>query len=403
MLIQVPIEKLQNGMIAQQDIITPTEGTLIVTKGTKLSDLIIRKLNEYGIEHVLIDISAEYLGQHPQAISQIEMSAPVKLAESNHVKHIPPPPTEIAPVIQSHSKPNIQLPEIKPIINEELREEAVGSIRNMFSMVNENKTAENMTTAYTALKEIDDIVDKLIDTLSEEENSLVYIADLKKYDEYTYHHSLSVAVLSIAIGQGMGFSDYEVRQLGRCAILHDIGKVFIPTEIINKSSKLTEEEFETAKKHTSLSSECIAKWNMGDISLRLGALTHHEKIDGTGYPNGLRGEKIPLWGRIISVADVYDAITSYRSYRSPMTPAEAVDLIMGQVGTAFDYEVVRVFIDKLVLYPINTCLELSNKRFGIVIDNEYQMRPIIRMTDNDEIVDLMGLDNLSTMIVRVVD
>ena len=397
MLIQVPVEKLEIGMVAQQDVLSAAKGALILKKGTKLSKSIIGRLSECGVEYVLVEATEEYLKNNPLA----ETPAPADHMPSEASEEVDALPRSEA--FNNLPRPDIDLPEITPLIDKKLREAAVNSIRNMFRMANESKTTENMTTAYIAIKEIEDVVDKLIDTLSEEEHSLIHIADLKSYDEYTYHHSLSVAVLSIAIGQSMGLSEHEIRMLGKCAMLHDIGKIFIPSEIINKTSSLTDEEFEIIKGHSRHSFEFIAKWSVGDVTLRLGVLSHHEKVDGTGYPNGLAGDEIPLLSKIISVADVYDAVTSYRSYRSPMPPAEAVDLVMSQIGTAFDYEVVRVFIAKLMPYPINTCIELSNKRFGIVIDNKYPMRPVIQMTDNGEVVDLLGLQNLSIMIVRIVD
>ncbi|MCL2873808.1 MAG: HD-GYP domain-containing protein [Defluviitaleaceae bacterium] len=407
MLIQIPIEKIEHGMIVHQDIISAIDGSLIAKKGTristkkgdKLSNLTIERFHEHGVTHTLVKVADNYLDNHPDLAQKLaKQSQPPQPKQSEKpkidIEEVSPP--------KPPKKPDIELPKVEALVDDELREMAVDSIRNMFSIANEGKTTENMTTAYKAVKEIEDVVDKLVDSL-DESNSLVHIAGIKSYDEYTYHHSLSVAILSISIGQSMGLSGYEVRQLGRCAMLHDIGKILIPQEIINKPGKLTDVEFETIKNHPALGSEFIAKWNIGDMALRLGVLTHHEKIDGTGYPNRLSGKKIPLWGQIISVADVYDAVTSYRSYRLPMPPAEAVELVMSQVGTAFDYEVVRVFIDKLELYPINTCLELSNGRFGVVINNEYAMRPIIQMTDNNEIVDLLSFENLSHMIVRVID
>ena len=380
-IVQVRIENVELGMVAQNNVVSATEGILIARKGAVLNAHMIEKLREHGVGHVAVDVADGYLNQHPG----IGSTKAEKLADY-----------DLPPYLDA------ELPDIKPLIDEKLREEAVGSIRNMFSIANASKTAENLTTAYMAVKEVNDVVDKLVDTLSEEERSFVHIADLKSYDEYTYHHSLSVAVLSIAIGQSIGLHEDEIRQLGRCAMLHDIGKMFVPAYIINKPQKLSDEEFEIAKKHSLYSYECLEKWGIGDKALWHGALCHHEKIDGSGYPMRLKGDKIPLCGRIISVADVYDAVTSYRSYRSPMPPAEAIELIMGQAGTAFDYEIVQAFVDKIELYPINACVELSNKRFGIVINNAHTMRPVLRMIDNGETVDLMGLNNLNLVIVRVV-
>jgi len=162
-------------------------------------------------------------------------------------------------------------------------------------------------------------------------------------------------------------------------------------------------EFSMVKQHSEKGYEYLLKGNIGDEDLRQVVLCHHEKMDGSGYPHGLKKEELPLLSRIISVADSYDAITSFRSYRSPIPPAEAIEIVMSEAGFSLDYDIVKAFIDKLELYPINSCLELSNKRYGVVIDNTHSMRPILRMLDNGEILDLLSFHNLNLIITRVVD
>jgi len=402
--IRIKVEDISDGMVIRQDIISEIDGTIIAKNGTKIStengskisNLVVKKFHKHGITHVVVNVDNAVSYLEKNNIDSVKKPETIS-SDKSPLKQEPLKPPPKLP------KPDIDIPKAKSSIDDELREEAVDSIRSMFSLANVPKTEENMTTAYRAVKEVEDVVDKLTKSLSGEADSFVCIADIKSYDEYTYHHSISVAILSIAIGQSMGLSEYEVQQLGRSAILHDIGKMMIPNEVINKPGRLTEEEFIEIKNHPAYGADLLAKWGIGDMAIRLGVLSHHEKMDGTGYPNKLKGKKIPLWARIISVADVYDAVTSYRSYRVPMTPAEAVDLISSQVGTAFDYEVVSVLLDKIELYPINTCLELSNGRFGLVIDNEYPMRPVLKMTDTGEKLDLLGLENLDIMIKRVVD
>jgi len=295
----------------------------------------------------------------------------------------------------------LELPPIAPMLDEKLRDEAVSGIRRMFDAVGSGE--ENMTTAYQAVREIGEVVDRLVDTLSSESGAFVHIADLKSYDEYTYHHSLSVAVLSIAIGQNLMLSDGELRELGRCAMLHDIGKTLVPVELINKPSKLTDEEFMVIKQHPRKGYDYLKKTSIGDEKLRQGVLTHHEKLNGAGYPIGLNGNSIPLMGRIISIADIYDAVTSYRSYRAPMPPGEAIELIKSEIGRAFDYELVKAFIEKLEPHPLNTVLELSDGRRGVVIGRTGELRPVLRMLDNGEKLDLMDRGSLSLVIMKVID
>jgi HD-GYP domain-containing protein (c-di-GMP phosphodiesterase class II) len=142
----------------------------------------------------------------------------------------------------------------------------------------------------------------------------------------------------------------------------------------------------------------------------MGILDHHEKYDGGGYPNNLKGDKISLYGRIISVADVYDALTSDRSYRKALLPSDAMEYIMGSTTTLFDPNVVKVFVKKIAAYPIGTCVKLSNGLTGIVVQNyeNFCMRPRIRIfKDHDKEVnpyeiDLADFKTLNITVIEIV-
>ena len=353
----ISIEHIKNGMVAGADIFAVNEIVPIVRENTVLTSRMIEVFRLQGLSVVPVLVEA-------------------KKAET------------IA-----------NQPDIKPMLDEKLRVEAVSGIQNMFTAV--SKGEESMTTAYQAVKELDTIVSQLVDTLTTESKALVHIADLKSYDEYTFHHSLSVSVLSIAIGQQMSLSNDDLRILGRAAIMHDIGKMLVPVELINKPSRLSNEEFLIVKQHPERGYDYLVKGNIGDDAMRMATRHHHEKMDGSGYPDRLKEDELKLISRIVSVADVYDAVTSYRPYRTPMPPSQAIELVMSEVGTSFDYDIVKAFVEKLELYPINTCVELSDKRCGIVVDNSCSMRPILRMLDNGEMIDLMDIKNLSLIITRV--
>jgi HD-GYP domain-containing protein (c-di-GMP phosphodiesterase class II) len=203
-----------------------------------------------------------------------------------------------------------------------------------------------------------------------------------------------VAVLSIATGQSLGLDLYELKRLARCAVLHDVGKIAIPQEIINKPGRLTPEEFEIVKQHAMNGLHALKSKGIGDAEMWNAVLLHHERYNGSGYPSGLEKEEIPLFSRIIAVADVYDAVTSYRSYRSPKTPSEAYDLLMSEVNRGFDYDVVQAFIKKLIFYPVGAVLEISSGRYGSVINNTNELRPTLQMHDNGEHLDLYHHQNL---------
>ena len=308
-----------------------------------------------------------------------------------------PPPVKTPKQYDDLPAEPVPAPPVESVISNELHEAAMSGIKGLFDLA----SGSSVVTAYQVVKELNNVVDQLVETMSSEQAGMVHIANLKSYDEYTYHHSLSVAVLAIAIGQEMGLSPRELKKLGRSAIMHDIGKVLVPIEVINKPSRLTPEEFDIVAKHSENGASYLKKEGIGDTQLWGDVSCHHEKFDGTGYPNGLRGKDIPLFSRIIAVADVYDALTSYRPYRKPLLPATALEKIMVGVGRIFDFEIVSAFTKIVELYPINTVLTLSNKRVGIVVDNRYSLRPILRMLDDGELFNLADLNNLSLMIEQV--
>ena len=289
----------------------------------------------------------------------------------------------------------------KPIITEKARDFAVDGIKKLFTSArNETNGVGNMTTAFQVVTNLDLILNELVDTVTSNPKGLVQIAGLRSYDEYTYHHSLSVSVLSVAIGQAMNLKQNELKRLGRSALLHDIGKMMVPHELITKPSALSASEFAHVKRHPVIGARFLKKEFIGNEELWNGVEFHHEKMDGTGYPNGLKTSDIPLFARIISVADVYDALTSYRPYRDPMRPpAHAVELLMSESGTAFDLSVVQSFVKRIELYPIGSLVQLSDKRFGNVINNRVAMRPILKILDSEDIVDLSALTNLHLVIV----
>ena len=293
--------------------------------------------------------------------------------------------------------------ESEPMISEELKEEAVESVKQLFDCFAPQDGVINKTTAYQCVAGLESVVSDLLGVISSDTTGLVHINDLKQYDEYTYHHSLSVAVLSIATGQELGLEGDDLFRLGRCAMLHDVGKQLVPLEIINKKGRLTNEEFETVKNHTILGASNLKVNELGDPELWDGVLYHHEKVNGAGYPKRLSKDEIPLFAKIISVADVYDAITSYRSYRAPMLPSEAFEIIRKDIGTAFDYDVVKAFFEKLELYPVGTVLELSDRRLGIVVDCEKnrRLRPIVRLWGSQETLNLTHHTNKDIEIVGV--
>ena len=302
-------------------------------------------------------------------------------------------------VIEQEAKSIVE----SPAISEKTRDIAVDSIKKLFTSAESDANGtgnNNMTTAFQIVTNLDLILDELVETVTANPKGLVQIAGLKSYDEYTYHHSLSVSVLSVAIGQAMKLNQREIKRLGRSAMLHDIGKMMIPHKYISKPAKLSPHEFANVKRHPEIGARYLKYELIGNEELWDSVKYHHEKVNGSGYPKGLKDKEIPLFSKIISVSDVYDALTSFRPYRDPMRPpADAVELLMSEAGSALDLEVIQAFVRRIELYPVGSTVQLSDKRYGRVLSNINPMRPSIKMLESEEIIDLATLGNLHLVIV----
>lgn len=214
------------------------------------------------------------------------------------------------------------------------------------------------------------------------------MVDLRTFDDYTYRHSVNVAVLSTIIGMGMGLEQDMLNDLCVAAMFHDMGKLMLDTEVINKPGRLTKDEFALIKMHPQLSLDLLSgRWNVS-LEAKEAILSHHENQDGSGYPRGLQKDEIPLYARIIHVADVYDALTSKRPYKDPYTPSESIEYLMGGCHILFDAIIVNTFLKWVPVYPKGVMVKLSDGREGIVFENTRNpIRPKIRLKDG-EILDL---------------
>lgn len=176
---------------------------------------------------------------------------------------------------------------------------------------------------------------------------------LNRYDKYTCEHSLGVATLSVAIGRYLDMPEKDLERLGICAIAHDFGKSMLPVQLINKPGKLTDEEYLIVKKHSRLGYEFFIDMSVEDSTILSGIVQHHEFWDGSGYPMGLKAHYISLFGRIICIADVFDALMSNRSYREALPILTALEIMDEGVGTKFDKEILNVFFGKELYFHRN--------------------------------------------------
>ncbi len=227
------------------------------------------------------------------------------------------------------------------------------------------------------------------------------MADLRTYDNFTYSHSVNVAVYACVIGIGIHYSEKQLKELVTAALIHDLGKLTIPEDIINKPERLTKEEYNLIKKHPTLSYELIKDEPNIPNTVKEAVLSHHENEDGTGYPNGTRGENQSEYTKILHVADVYDALVSERPYKKPYSPYEAAEYMMGGSGILFDQRIVEALLEFVPLYPKGTRVTLSNGKKGVIMMNDgiHNLRPVIKM-DNGATLDLTMKQYLSLTIIN---
>lgn len=267
---------------------------------------------------------------------------------------------------------------LNDVVSDETRFEARINIKNAMESIRYGNSLD--------VKPIRNSVSKMIDELMEVKDTMINLQDIKIIDQYTFCHSVNVCVLSLITGISMGYDEEKLKELGIGAMLHDVGKTRIPIEILNKPGGLTDEEFEIIKKHTNIGYEILKKSNMLSTYASYIALTHHERYDGKGYPLGLKGNEVHEFARIVSVADVYDAITSDRVYKRRIKINEAVEYLIGMGDHQFDYNIVRNFIEHVTIYPPGTCVLLNTGDKAIVVDinRKYPNRPIVRILADRE-------------------
>lgn len=229
--------------------------------------------------------------------------------------------------------------------------------------------------------QVTNIVDQMTESVLRNGDALVSLLRIKTADEYTYLHSMAVSALCLSFAQGLDLSAAQVKQIGIGGLLHDIGKMKVPLEILNKPGALSEKEFEIMKRHVKEGEIALQEYPNLDHACTCVTSHHHERLDGTGYPEGLKGDQISLFGQIAAIVDIYDALSSERCYKKAMTPTDALKKLFEWSQSYLNRQLVEKFVAHLGIFPIGTLVRLENSQLAVVIGHGEKslLHPTVRV------------------------
>lgn len=212
------------------------------------------------------------------------------------------------------------------------------------------------------------LVEEISSSVMRNPGALISLARLKTADDYTYMHSVAVCALMVALARQIGLSEAHTRSAGMAGLLHDLGKAAIPMAVLNKPGKLTDEEFAVVKHHPVAGYDMLKEGGSVEAAVLDACLHHHEKMDGTGYPDKLQGDKISLIAKMTAICDVYDAITSNRPYKRGWDPSESIRRMAEWSNDHFDPRLFQAFVKSIGIYPVGSLVRLTSGRIGVVME-----------------------------------
>lgn len=249
--------------------------------------------------------------------------------------------------------------EIEDVISEQTRQEAITQVRSILEDAS-SPTAKLVNVPGSLTQLLNNMVSQLLNNPL----AVVNLTDIRAEDAYLFHHSVNVCVLSVMTGINRGLKKGHLLDLGLGALLHDVGKVRVETEVLYKPGALTPVEFDRVKRHCEYGRDMLREHQVAGMV----AFSHHERYDGGGYPRGLTGEQIHHYAQIVGIADIYDAVTADRCYRKAVIPHKALNLIMDLKGSGFERALVDSFTSCVAAYPTGTLVEVASGEIGVVVN-----------------------------------
>ena len=392
-MIKVSVNRLQTGMVIAKPIVTK-RGQTIASAGTSLTSQLIAKLSFYRIQTVMIDESSIPLEIREQAIpldvAESKTEAPAKRSVTEQKTEAPQP--QVHPIETTSHRQRIQsTPQFQAF--------QTSYTRNMISL----KEDFDLIVA----GQVDDACNHLLSeaaSLFASKTSLELfdmIHTMRSVDDSIYAHSLNVALISRAIGKWLQLSKEDLNTLTLAGLLHDIGKTQIPTEILNKQGKLTDEEFDIIRSHAKAGHKILKDTNL-DLRIKLAALQHHERYDGSGYPRGLESDEIDTFASIVAIADVYDAMTAARSYRAPKCAFQVIAAFEDDGFQKYNPKVIFTFLQRVAACYNNSRVLLSDGTAGqiVYLNTNTLSRPIVDTAEHG-LIDLSQSANKDLFIKAI--
>lgn len=293
--------------------------------------------------------------------------------------------------------------EAKNIIPDELKIKSISTVKSAFKDLSERKGSSYNIKSVESIKQV---IEEMMHIIYDNHATLYCMTELMGTDMYTYNHSAEVAALSMLVAKSMKMNDTFIQKIGVGAILHDVGKMNVPAEILNKVVPLNEEERQLVREHVQFGYDMLKDNDFISPISRQIVLLHHEKLNGSGYPFMMSCEQIPIHVRIVTLCDIFNAISSNRAYKRRMNADEALELIRAEAVYELDRDIYYHLLKVVNIYPVGTVVELSNGELGIVIKENFeaQTRPVVQVVRNKkraEIIDLM--DCLTLFISKTIE
>ena len=370
---------LKPGMVSSEAAYTYTNH-LVIQSNTVLTEEIIEKLKYYAVKAVKVYVQEE--SENTSGTVNSKQSNVLETVEGVSAQVLPEGETDtVSAAVEQLAGPTYfeRVQQSEELFESEFTD-CVGGFRQSLNDI--------------VTKSTDGLVDSMlgdVDALLKKTRNPLHLLDMlqcmRGYDDMTYTHSMNVALICNVIGNWLRMNEKDLKVLVTCGLLHDIGKLRVPNDIITKPGKLTVQEYEIVKKHPQYGYEMLKDKKL-DRRVKLAALQHHERFGGTGYPYGLMGSDIEYFSSIVAVADVYDAMTSNRCYRKGICPFKVIG-ILEQDKDAYEPGVLYLFMERTIEAYVNTEVLLSNGEQGkvVLLNKSLLSRPVV-MTDKGTIYDL---------------